>query len=267
MSRPNNLPDYENPPLSEVVLGVQFVPPPGYQQIYSRDVWELFKNDFPKVKEVEALPPSFETFGLPKIKRSDIKLLTGATHDRFWFLSEDETELIQFQQDRLLHNWRKLKDGSNPYPRFEKILPKFESELLKLEEYYLSNFTFMGLEINQCELTYVNHITLSDKKQPFDKWVRIVNLESLEFEDVSITTQKQLTSDDDEPYGRLICVCNSTFDQDMKPIIELRLTVRGAPAKTNIEESLILLKNGRDIIVNSFDEITTKLAHEKWRKK
>jgi len=266
MSRPNNLPDYENPPLSEVVLGVQFVPPPGYQQIYSRDVWELFKNDFSKVKEVEALPPSFETFGLPKNRRSDIKLHTGASHDRFWFLSGDETELIQFQQDRLLHNWRKLKDGSNPYPRFENILPKFESELLILEEYFSSNFSSNELEINQCELTYVNQIALEDTSQPFDKWIGIVNIDSLEFENISITTQKLLTRDD-EPYGRLTCVCNSGFDQKMEPIIDLRLTVRGAPIKTNIEESLLFLQQGRNLIVNSFDEITTEFAHKKWGRK
>ena len=266
MTRPDNLPDYENPPLSEVVLGVQFVPPRGYQQIYAKDAWDLFINDFPKIKEVDSLPPSFETFGLPKIKRSDIKLLTGATHDRYWFLSENETELIQFQQDRLLHNWRKLKDGHNSYPRFEKILPKFESELLKLEGYFSSNFSSNELEINQCELTYVNQIALEDTSQPFDKWIRIVNIDSLEFENISITTQKQLTRNDD-PYGRLICVCNSSFDQKIEPIIDLRLTVRGAPVKTNIEESLLFLQHGRDLIVNSFDEITTEFAHKKWGRK
>ena len=267
MNRSIDLPDYETPPLSEVVLGVQFEHPRGYQQIYAKDVWELFINDFPGVKEVDALPPSFETFGLPSAKIQKIELLAGATHDRFWFLSKDETELLQFQQDRLLHNWRKAQDGSNPYPRFENILPKFESELLKLKEYYSTKFSAKELEINQCELTYVNLITLPEPNQLLDKWIRIVNSTALKFDNISITTQKKLMRNDGEPYGRLICSCNNGFDQNMNSVIDLRLTVRGAPAKANIEEALRFLKDGRNAIVRCFDEITTDYAHSQWGKK
>lgn len=264
MIRLDHLPDYKNPPLHEVVLGVQFAPPREYQQIYAKDVWELFKKDFPEVKEVDALPPSFETFGQPKVKQSNIELRSGACHDRFWFLSNDGAELIQFQQDRLLHNWRKVKDGSNTYPRFEAILPKYKAELLKLKEYYSSNFSSSELKTNQCELTYVNRIALADTDQLLNKWVCMANIEGIEFEDVSITTRKQLMRDDGEPYGRLICVCNTAFDQKSNPIIELRLTVRGAPSEPSIEAALNFLLKGRDSIVHCFDEITTEFAHNQW---
>ena len=264
MSRPDHLPEYKNPPLHEVVLGVQFASPREYQQIYAKDVWELFKKEFPEVKEVEALLPTFETFGQPKIKQSNIELRSGVFHDRFWFLSSDGAELIQFQQDRLLHNWRKARDGSNAYPRFETILSKFNAELLKLKEYYSSNFSSTELEINQCELTYVNRIALTDSDNVLNKWVCIANFEGIKFEDVSITTRKQLTRDDDEPYGRLICVCNTTYDQKSNPIIELRLTVRGAPSESGIKAALNFLLEGRNSIVHTFDEITTEFAHDQW---
>ena len=116
-TRPHNLPDFSLPPLSEVVLGVQFQSPIGYQQIHAGDVWKLFKNDYPLVQEHQALPPTFETFGLSTQSVSvPFNFNSGAVHDRFWFVKSDDHELIQFQQDRIVHNWRKLDNSE--YPRF-----------------------------------------------------------------------------------------------------------------------------------------------------
>lgn len=267
MKRPIDLPDYDAPPLAEVVLGVQFIPPKGYQQIYAKDVWNLFINDFPEVKEVDALPPSFETFGLPNVKGSKIELRSGASHDRFWFLSEDDSELLQFQQDRLVHNWRKVNGENNSYPRFENIVEKYESELFTLNNYFSEKFSSKDLEINQCELTYVNRISLSESSQLLHDWVSIVNPTAMEFENISFTTQKDLEKDDGEPYGRLLCVCSKGIDINMKPFIDLRITVKGAPAQTNIKEALNFLANARNEIVYCFDKITTQYAHDQWGKK
>lgn len=44
MNRPKNLLEYDNPPVNEVVLGVQFSTPDGYQQIYSGEVWGDFSK-------------------------------------------------------------------------------------------------------------------------------------------------------------------------------------------------------------------------------
>ncbi len=78
-------------------------------------------------------------------------------HDRFRFLSAKKDELIQFQADRLLHNWRKVGDGSNTYPRFEKMIESFETELQAFES-YISSLASQKLTINQCEVSYINHI-------------------------------------------------------------------------------------------------------------
>ena len=59
-------------------------------------------------------------------------------HSRYWFVSLSEDELLQFQKDRLLHNWRKVDDRTNEYPRFETLIDKFEKELRKLETYFAS---------------------------------------------------------------------------------------------------------------------------------
>ncbi len=89
MIRPPDLPEFGKPPLNELVLGVQFDSPAGF-------------------------------FGFGPIN--------GPMHNRFWFTSSSGDEIIQFQNDRLLHNWRKVGDQSNKYPRFDAIVTKFHNE-------------------------------------------------------------------------------------------------------------------------------------------
>src|ERR1700733_6587763 len=133
MSRPKHLPDYNQPPINEVYLGIQFSKPNGYQQIYAGEVWSLFKKKFPLVEEHPPLPPVFETFGLPQKAQVNFGIITnGASHDRFWFVSENKEQLLQFQNDRFLHNWRKASDENSPYPHFEEIIKEFENEVSTL---------------------------------------------------------------------------------------------------------------------------------------
>src|SRR4051794_13517866 len=79
VTRPETLPDFCTPPLNEVVVGVQFTPARGYQQIRAGEVWALFRSIFPKVEEFPALPPMFETFGLPQAQHINFGIVSGAT--------------------------------------------------------------------------------------------------------------------------------------------------------------------------------------------
>ena len=63
MKRPEHLPDFTDPPLDEVVIGVQFAPVPGYNSVHSMGIWELFQPEFPKVVEQPMIETQFETFG------------------------------------------------------------------------------------------------------------------------------------------------------------------------------------------------------------
>lgn len=270
MSRPAHLPDYKRPPLNEVVLGVQFSPPKSYQQIYAGEVRELFRQDFPKVQQQIRIEPAFETFGRPQSRSNVLErhIIQEFPHPRYWFLSEDGDELIQFQQDRLLHNWRKVGIGENPYPHFENILPKFENELLTLEK-YLEKLSDQKMNITQCELTYINLIPLTEEENGTsgDKWIDLVNFSDLELDDFTFRFRKNLNDETGHPYGRLIGDCKTAINQKDKTVLVLELTVRGAPKEPSISASLDFLKTGREIIVNCFDNITTEFAHRQWEKK
>ena len=160
--RPNHLPDFGKPPLNEVVVGVQFSPPKGYQQIRAGEVWALFKSDYPMVQEHQALEPAFETFGLPQHAQiaGRLSLVTGAFLDRFWFLRNSGDELIQFQHDRLLHNWRKVGDQTNEYPRFERMTERFGTELRRLEG-YLASLSSQALDVHSHTFPAISRIPVS----------------------------------------------------------------------------------------------------------
>jgi len=263
--RPSHLPDFRKPPLNEVVLGVQFSPPEAYQQIFAGEVWNLYRNDFPKVQEQPPLPPSFETFGLPT-KSRPFDFVTGATHDRFWFLRPDGEELIQFQQDRLLHNWRKVGDESNPYPRFEVMVNSFHRELEQLER-YMQGLSPQALAINQCEVSYINHIApLNDQALLASEWLRFISFFGKEPDDFTMAFREAIYDAENRPIGRLICEASVAIKSNRQRVIQLTLTVRGAPQQNTIASGLEFLKNGRDLIVSRFAQLTTDEAHKNWER-
>ena len=264
-ARPNDLPDFRIPPLNEVVFGIQFNPLMGYQQIYAGEVWNLFRKEFPKAEEHAPISPAFETFGLPTAG-NQFGFITGTPHSRFWFLRPGGDELIQFQHDRFLHNWRKVGDETNEYPRFESMIDRFRSEVTQLEV-YLNALTAQALPINQCEISYINHIAPSaDMSLSASNWLRFVNFSDKEPEDFALSFLEVIYDIDNAPQGRLICEASIGIKGDGRRVIILTLTVRGAPKQNTIESALDFISNGRKLIVGKFAELTTDQAHKKWER-
>lgn len=265
MARPEHLPDFLDPPLNEVVLGVQFNPPRAYQQILSGEVWKLYRAEHPSVQEQPALTPTFETFGLPS-SSAQLKLFSGALHDRFWFLTAGDDELIQFQQDRLLHNWRKVGDGTNEYPRFEAMVERFEGELDKFER-YVGSLAPQTLQITQCEVTYINHISAqSNEPLIVGDWLRPLSFQApVLADDFSLTFRQVIHDDDGKPHGRLIVEAVTAFKEN-RSLIVLNITVRGAPKEATIRSAIDFICKGRELIVTRFAQLTTEAAHKRWER-
>lgn len=263
MKRPDNLPDYSNPPLSEVVLGVQFQQPVGYQQIYAHKVWQLYSEDYPIVQEMAPLQPSFETFGTSSFSvMPSFGISSGAMHDRFWFMNQVSDELIQFQNDRLLHNWRKIITADTAYPRFEKMSEKLLSELNLLQGYF-NTLVPQKLIINQCEISYINDLYL-DENSSFDSWFKFADLANSSIEDFNFTFRELVKNEKNEPVGRLIVEALTAINAESKKFVRFTLTVRGAPAANTIDSAIEFLTEGRNVIVNKFTELTSQDAHKLW---
>jgi len=266
VTRPKHLPDFKDPPLHEVVLGVQFRTPANYQQIYAGKVWELYRSEYPNVEEYPALSPNFETFGSTLPSAPELELVTKASHDRFWFLSESGYELIQFQSDRLIHNWRKMGVPENQYPRFEVMIEKFEREMRALEG-FMASLHPQELQINQCEATYINVFPLGEipDSRPAS-WFRGFDLPSGGPENFKYSYTRNIIGSDGKPSGRLYIEAQSALRNRSEPVVQLQISARGAPDKQTILGALEYLRVGRELIVSEFAEITSERAQAQWER-
>lgn len=264
---PKIFPHFENPPLNEVVLGVQFRPAQNYQEIQAFEVWNLFRDQFPLVQESMPIPPQFETFGLPSAPQIGFNMMSGAIHNRFWFLSKQSEQLIQFQQDRLLHNWRKVGDRSNEYPRFENIVDQFAKEVEALEGYFKS----LGNErlfVTQVEVSYINHIRMDELMGPvrLQKWLTFINPEAQAVDEFVSNTRSILKDDSGRPYARLYRDSALGLTDTGARILMFTLSVRGKPELDNLQETLKFISKGREVIADDFIRNTTVDAQAEWKR-
>lgn len=267
-TNPSSLPEFDASPLNEVVVGIQFHPPTNYQQIRAFQVWELYKKEFSAVQELPPLPAQFETFGLP-VPQFQFNMMSGAVHDRFWFLKEPGDQLIQFQQDRLLHNWRKIDDHhKQQYPRFENIISQFSDEVSALERYFF-DLGHPALQVTQFEVSYVNRIPLPDASSPFlpQDWFAFVQEDHPPVDEFMSTVKHVLRDTAGSPYGRLYRESATGSDGLGRRGLSLTLTCRGRPAGESIAEALESIKSGRYMITEEFLRATTKQAQQKWKRR
>lgn len=266
MTRPVHLPDFTNPPLDEVVLGVQFSPVPSYSSVDAKDVWSLFRADFPRVEEQLPLPPQFETFGgLNPQAGFQFQLSQLPPGTRQWFNSADGNQLIQFQPDRFLTNWRKLQ-GLQPYPRYESISEAFERNLAKLRAHLLTAKSY-DLEINQAEIIYINIIPMAETLD-VDKWVSFWQAPLAEIELINLQLTQVIRNENGHPEARLHHEVQTVASLDGKnKALRLNLIYRGKPRGSAIADAMEFLSRGREVIVTRFAEITTKHAQTVWGRK
>jgi uncharacterized protein (TIGR04255 family) len=121
-ARPADLPDYDRPPINEVVIGIQFA----RVDITGAHVglfWNELRSEFPKVSEQPALAATAEILQ-PSRFAPPILQFSSWHGSRHWLTSEDDIQLIQIQADRLFYNWRRGPDAA-PYPHFESLQHKF----------------------------------------------------------------------------------------------------------------------------------------------
>jgi len=273
-ARSSDLPDYTSPPVTEVVLGVQFNSIQGLLAPHLGLIWNEFKADFPIVDQQPPLEPVFETFGNnPAAMVPMPRFIFGVPTPRAYLINKDRTQLLQVQNDRFLHNWRKMGEADQ-YPRFERMLDKFNDGLARLNA--LIGAEGMGMIVpNQCEVSYINQVPVSsgDTEKTFTDllapWVRPPSLEDLgPPEDSRILMRYVIRDEAAVPVGRLIVTAEPGWKPDGSPVVQLTLVARGKPLESEgLAGVAKFLSVGRRHIVMGFDQITSESMHTEWGKK
>jgi uncharacterized protein (TIGR04255 family) len=271
--RPADLPDYENPPLNEILLSLQFSQPSGFGNVQIVLLWQkLFKEKFPNYQEQPPLQPLFEVFGPNPIPLPSIQISMAVPEVRYWFTNDDE--VIQIQNNRFIHNWRKTREDQK-YPHYETIRENFTKEI-ELIAGFLNENKLGELQVNQCEVSYINHIEFPDGKNPHTNLHRVFrsinenetvdHSSSLLLEDCIYQTRYSINHENTK-IGRLhVQAIPAIRRSDQKPIIQLTLIARGRPIGNSIDSAFEFMDLGRSLIVKHFDLFTTVEMHDFWRK-
>jgi uncharacterized protein (TIGR04255 family) len=152
--------DFENPPLVEVVCGVRFQPLEKFATPHIGLLWQNYKKDYLYYKEQA-----------PIAVNSEPQILQRPPLPRIWFTDENESRIIQVQRDRFVTNWKKV-EPEQTYPHFGEILEKFEADFTKFTD-FLTDSELDSPSLLECELTYINIIP---KGQGWNDWSNLARL-------------------------------------------------------------------------------------------
>lgn len=265
------LPEYENPPVTEVVLGIQFDPLDRFTVVHPGLYWLTLKDKYPTVSAQPPLNPDQEAFdGEIRQAENKVELLSVPPLPRCWFVDTPNNKLVQIQRDRLLHNWRKVT-GLESYPRYESISQEFKSiwaDFLR----FAKNENLGTVKPNHWEVTYVNHLpkkglwdSAGDFSKIFSNWAGkssgtfLPTPENISFKLSYVFPEKR---------GRLHIVVDPAYRlSDKSMIIRLTLTARGKIESSDPNSVMANLDQGHEWIVNGFTDFTTPEAHKFWKRK
>ena len=151
--RPADLPDYDDPPIDEVVLGFEFSPLANFTQAHLGVLWNDIRARYPRTEDK---PPLVDLpVGVPF--PFQFAQLQGVGF-RTWFISDDDQYVLQIQNDRLLHNWRRRQKD---YPRFEPLVVAFYEHFERfkqvVEELQIGPIVPRGIEVSYMNLDYRYH--------------------------------------------------------------------------------------------------------------
>ncbi len=262
---------FRAPPVNEVAFSVQFQGEGMDEVAVLADYLPTIRPNFPNLQKHPALPPMAENFGHPPQSGPQFQIMQGPVGTRYWFLSEDETYLLQIQGDRFGLNWRRL-EGSEEYPRYRTLRPDFENWYQEYEAVAVETLK-TSLVPTWCELAYINHIDAQGAREgthgPLSRILRALNPETTSVtlppvEDTQVH-QRFLISADDEPYARFYLSATPAFrTADASPIYVLSLLARGRPTGQSLGDIMAFFDVGHDLIVRGFAESTTEEMHELW---
>lgn len=266
-------PDFNDPPVIEVVLSVQFEPLSALGVPQFGVLWERYRKEFPKTEDKTPLPSVTESFEAPKQSTVQVQIISEPPPPRCWFKNAADTELIQVQRDRFVFNWRKT-EAEQPYPRYPYVRTKFEAHFRTFET-FLRDHGVSTVSPNQCEVTYVNHLFpgrgwkgSGQFKKIFSVWLGKHSDDFLpEPEDITFQTRYRMLTKDGKPFGRLHVQAEPRIKvEDASPLLRLTLTARGAPLEKNLKGVLAFFDVGREFVVRGFTSVTTSKMHKIWER-
>jgi uncharacterized protein (TIGR04255 family) len=271
--RPPDLPNYTDPPVDEVAIALQFAPVPNFSDSVIADFFQRVRDAYPNFQYQPRFDFPVEHLAEPAAPQAMINLnpifapmTAPQMGNRTWLVSEDESSLIQLQDNWFAHNWRHRLAA---YPQFESILAEFRTRYEQFKE-LLAALGITSLQVFQVEVTYTNWITdldISEFLGPAET-ARIRRQTFSDPPEQQFWAASYLIRAGDSPVGRLRVSCNTAmrFQSGHAPNgVAFQLSFK-APTPPGVTEPHVfsLIGLGRESILNAFTDLTTETAHAHW---
>jgi uncharacterized protein (TIGR04255 family) len=261
---------YDQPPVTEVACSVLFNSIDEILTSHIGLLWGLFQPEYPFSDDVVPIAPRIELFGNPVIE-TEVELNNVPALPRVWFISSDETRIIQIQRDRLIHNWRKLGSDSE-YPRYDSIIQAFQEHLSTFDT-FLRQSELGQIEPVQYEIIYVNKIPQGEAWKTFEDIGKIFpdfawRTDSQRFLSEPKTINWITTFELPDEIGRLYVVIRHTIDEENHPLLLFELTVRGIGSHSSFESMKSWFDIAHAWVVQAFADLTAEIIQtEIWKRK
>ncbi len=189
---------------------------------------------------------------------------------RAWFRNHSGELLIQFQHDRLTHNWRRVAP-SDEYPHYDNLLPRFRDALQVLTE-FVSQRGLGNILPTQCEVTYVNPLPLNDQgfgeslRRLIAPWTGINSDDFLPDPEVAnLGLRYEIPSQSEERAGTLTITVEPRVSMtDKGTVVFLQLSALCLPNQQTEQGVVEALNLGHEWVINGFRSITTTDMHAAW---
>ncbi len=270
-------PDFTNPPIVEFVLGVQFAPLENMTTGHLGLFWEhLGRGGWPLVGDEPPLDPQFELFDKPRwrvARQLQFKLQPGFQPGRFTLQNAEQDRMIQFQDTRLLLNWRKTSGQNVKYPSYKVLIHDFEKHFSLLSE-FVRTHNLGELQPNQWEITYVDSFPQGELWESPADWQKILpglfgTLSTTQ--EVSLVLEHRAAEWSYEiapKRGRLHVNAQVGFLPDLaKSSLLLNLTARGPIGSTGVPTLREGLDLGHEVSVREFLGMVSPDVKATWEKK
>jgi uncharacterized protein (TIGR04255 family) len=262
------LPCYQAPPVNEVVCSILFAPIEALLTPHVGLLWQRFQPEYPFCHELAPVIPRVEFFN-DQVLEHELEFTDIPPLPRVWFISADNTKIVQIQRDRLIHNWRKIGEESE-YPRYVNMIKGFQEHLNTFTS-FIKEADFGEINILQYELSYVNQIlqgdgwkTLEDigKIFPDFKW----QIDGSRFLQNPDNINWNMIFDLPEKMGRLHLSIR-TINRETGPSILFELTVRGIGGYNSLDSLESWFDLAHEYIVQAFADLTDeKIQTDIWKR-
>ena len=265
-------PKFDNPPVVETVLGVQFPELPDFRCTHFGLYWDRIKERYAKPVDKGRLKPAAEAFPRKLVLlEPPVRLMHGGTPERVWYIAEDDARLIQLQPDRFIFNWREMEPGTK-YPSYETNSAIFLDEFSEFRRFCRES----GLKEpspNLCEVTYINHIFPEGGELAIELFGRVFQGLCWKLADDSLprlpesaTFNRAYVIPDD--VGRLYAQANIAYhNKTQQELIRLEVTARVNHPSQDPEGIGSSLQLAHDWVVNGFVSMTNpEIQRERWKR-